>query len=136
MNVFDTSAVLAILYDEDGRELAEDRIDKGVISSVNLAEVLRDLVISYGGEVDAAYELFSRLPLAVVSPDMKQAKRASELKAVKGLSLGDCFCIALGESRRAPLITADQDWVDLSLSVPVELVRTARHARPSGLEPH
>jgi PIN domain nuclease of toxin-antitoxin system len=136
MNVFDTSAVLAILYDEDGRAFAEDRVDRSVISSVNLAEVLRDLVISYGGGVEDAYEIFSRLPLAVTPPDVHQAKRAAELKAIKGLSLGDCFCIALGESRRAPLVTADQDWTELSLSVPVELIRTARHARSPGLEPH
>jgi len=134
VSVFDTSAVLAILYDEEGREFAEDRVDRGAISTVNLAEVLRDLVGSYGGDVDEAYELFHRLPLAVVPPDVQQAKRASELKAVKGLSLGDCFCIALGEARRAPLITADQDWTELSLSVPVELIRANKHVRPMGLD--
>jgi PIN domain nuclease of toxin-antitoxin system len=134
VSVFDSSAVLAILYDEEGREFAEDRVDRGVISSVNLAEVLRDLMASYGGEVDAAYDMFSRLPLVIVAPDVKQAKRASELKSVKGLSLGDCFCIALGESRRAPVVTADQDWTQLSLSVPVEFIRTTRHARQPGLK--
>jgi PIN domain nuclease of toxin-antitoxin system len=129
MTVFDTSAVLAIVYNEDGRSAAQARLDDSAISTVNVAEVLRDMMVSSGDGLDAVYELFSRLPISVVSPDLGQAKRVAELKSLQGLSLGDCFCIALAESRRTPVITADQDWADLDLAVPVELIRTTRHSR-------
>jgi PIN domain nuclease of toxin-antitoxin system len=125
MNVFDTSAVLAILYDEEGREVAQDRLEGSAISAVNLAEVLRDVMLTSGENVEGAYSLVNRLPLTVYSPDTSQAKRVAELKAIKGLSLGDCFCIALGEARRSPLITGDQQWGRLSadIRVPVEMIR-------------
>ena len=50
-------------------------------------------------------------------------ERVAELKRIKGLSLGDCFCIALGEAIREPLITADRQWATLDLAVPLELIR-------------
>ena len=36
MNVFDTSAVLAILYKEPGGDVAKARLSGGVISTVNV----------------------------------------------------------------------------------------------------
>jgi ribonuclease VapC len=125
MTVFDTSAVLAIIYDEEGRAVAQERLDDSAISTVNVAEVLRDMMLTSGDDVETAYELFNRLPLTIHSPDLSQAKRVAELKAIKGLSLGDCFCIALGEARRSPLITGDQQWGRLAadIRVPVEMIR-------------
>ena len=63
MNVFDTSAVLAILYDEDGRAVAKARLAKGVISTVNVAEVLGDYVASGRGDLAAARRVLGALEL-------------------------------------------------------------------------
>ena len=123
MSVLDTSAVLAIMYDEPGADRARAHAGGGSISRVNLAEVLTDLIRSgYGGAADAR-RLFERLPVRVHDIPDSHVGRVAELKQVRGLSLGDCFCIALGKSSGEPLITADRQWATLDLAVPVELIR-------------
>ena len=123
MSVLDTSAVLAMIYDEDGADHARKHARGASISRVNVAEVLTDLIRSgYGGAVEAR-ELFGRLPVRVRDVLDEHIGRVAELKQVRGLSLGDCFCIALGEACGEPLITADRQWATLTLAVPVELIR-------------
>jgi len=124
MSVFDTSAVLAILYDEDGRAEAEARLGDGVISTVNVAEVIGDFVASGRGDLVGAVDALEELALALEPPTMEHAIRAAALKkTVRNLSLGDRFCIALGESRNDRLVTSDQAWAQLKLSIPVEFIR-------------
>ena len=123
MNVFDSSAVLAIIYNETGRPVAEARLEKGVISTVNAAEVLGDYVASGRGDISAAQKIFERLSLPTVEPDYAQATRAAELRR-PGLSLGDRFCLALGEARGERIVTADQRWADIAgLKTPLEMIR-------------
>ena len=122
MNVFDTSAVLAMLYDEAGKAQAEARLEGGAISTVNVAEVLGDFVRSGRGTLDDARDAFDDLALELVSPDYDQASRAAALKRPR-LSLGDRFCLALGEARGLRVVTADQDWASVPVSVPVEFIR-------------
>ena len=123
MSVFDTSAVLAILYDEDGAEEARRRAAEGSISRVNVAEVLGDMMRAGFSTLAKASKTFAALELQVRGVDDSHVRRAAELKQIRGLSLGDCFCIALGESSGEPLITADRQWATLDLGVPVELIR-------------
>jgi len=122
MSVFDASAVLAVLNDERGRDVAVSRLEDASISIVNLAEVLGDYVLKGRNPADGQ-EAFDRLALAVHAPDQAQAARAAELRSIKDLALGDRFCIALGEALGEPLVTADQQWAKLNLAVPVELIR-------------
>lgn len=122
MNVFDTSAVLAILYDEQGRTRAETRLGGGAISTVNVAEVLGDFVASGRGEIDAARSAFDDLGLLLLAPDYEQAARAAALRR-RGLSLGDRFCLALGESQGERIVTSDQQWADVKVTVPIEFIR-------------
>jgi len=123
MNVFDTSAVLAILYDEAGRAVAQARLENGGVSTVNLAEVLGDFVLSGRGDLATARDAFDDLGLDVVEPDNGQATRAAELKRPR-LSLGDRFCLALGEARGDRIVTADQAWSALNgIKVPLEFIR-------------
>ena len=123
MSVFDTSAVLAILYDEDGADEARRRAAEGSISRVNVAEVLGDMMRAGFSTLAKASKAFGALELQVRGVDDGHVERAAELKQIRGLSLGDCFCIALGESSGEPLITADRQWASLDLAVPVELIR-------------
>lgn len=123
MNVFDSSAVLAIIYGEQGQDVAKARLSKGVVSTVNLAEVLGDYVASGRGDITAARRAFDGLGLAALGPDSEQAARAAELKRPR-LSLGDRFCLALGEARGDRVVTADQAWATLSdVRVPLEFIR-------------
>ena len=123
MNVFDTSAVLAILYGEPGREIAKARLAQGLISTVNVAEVLGDYVASGRGDLAAAQQVLATLELPAAAPDEAQAARAAGLRR-RGLSLGDRFCLALGEAQGERIVTADQDWADIvGLSTPLEMIR-------------
>ena len=123
MNVFDTSAVLAILYDEPGRAVAKARLAQGLISTVNVAEVLGDYVASGRGDLAAARRVLDALELPVAAPDAAQADRAAGLRR-PGLSLGDRFCLALGEAEGERVVTADQKWAGIAdLSVPLEMIR-------------
>ena len=123
MSVLDTSAVLAMLYEEEGADKARSFTDPGSISLVNVAEVLTDLLRSGYRDVAGAMSALDDLQLRVRSVYESHALRVAELKQVRGLSLGDCFCIALGEATGEPLITADRQWATLDLAVPVELIR-------------
>ncbi len=122
MNVFDTSAVLAILYDEAGKARAETRLQNGAVSTVNVAEVIGDFVLSGRGDVAEACDAFDDLGLTLVEPDYAQAVRAADLKRPR-LSLGDRFCLALGEARGERIVTADQAWAAIDLKVPLEFIR-------------
>ena len=123
MSVLDTSAVLAMLYEEEGADKARSFSDPGSISQVNVAEVLTDLLRSGYRDVAHAMSALDDLQLRIRSVYEGHVLRVAELKQVKGLSLGDCFCIALGEATGEPLITADRQWASLDLAVPVELIR-------------
>lgn len=123
MNVFDTSAVLAILYEEDGGAVAKARLAEGVISTVNVAEVLGDYVASGRGDLAAAQRVLGALELPTAAPDEAQAVRAAGLKR-PGLSLGDRFCLALGEAQGERIVTADQKWAALpDIKTPLEMIR-------------
>ena len=123
MSVLDASAVLAMLYEEEGADAARRFSDPGSISLVNVAEVLTDLLRSGYRDVTQAMSALDDLQLRVRSVYESHVGRVAELKQVRGLSLGDCFCIALGEAVGEPLVTADRQWATLDLAVPVELIR-------------
>ena len=122
MSVLDTSALLAIVYGEPGRERVVARLADGVVSIVNAAETMGDLV-NDGRSLPDAARIMAEFDLTWVVPDAGQAERVAELRTVHGLSLGDRFCIALAEARGEALVTADHQWAGLDLKVPVELIR-------------
>lgn len=123
MSVLDTSAVLAVIYEEDGADAAQEQLDAGSLSLVNLAEIVTDLVKTGYGPPSEGMKVVDKLGLRYRRVHEGHVERVAELKQIKGLSLGDCFCIALGESAMEPLITSDQQWATLDLSVPVHLIR-------------
>lgn len=123
MSVLDTSAVLAVIYGEEGSDNAWAHLDTGSISRVNVAEVLTDLVKTGYGTPAEGIDLLNELGLRFRSVYDGHLERVAELKQIRGLSLGDCFCIALAEAAHQSLVTADRQWATLDLPVPVELIR-------------
>ena len=123
--VFDSSALLAIVFREDGAVAAERRLSGGIVSAVNASEVIARLV-DYGmsGE-DARNELLN-FGLEIRPFDTALAVAAGQLRAAtreKGLSLGDRACVALAILEQAGVVTADRAWAGLDLDVQVELIR-------------
>ena len=123
MKVFDTSAVLAILYGEEGADKAAAALPIGCIAMANVTEAVSDLLVGGHGSIDRCADTVRALGLEWVPTQEPQAIKAAELRPLKGLSLGDRSCLALALTRNAPVVTSDQAWARLPHGATVELIR-------------
>ena len=117
-SVLDSHAVLAFLFQERGHEKVIDLFEKAVqanqvilIAAPNWAE-LRSVVERKVGVArwDEARQKLLGLPLEIVSADQALSELAGELKAVKKMSLADCFAAALAKTKKADLYTGDPEF--------------------------
>ncbi len=118
MIVFDSSAILAVIFREPGAELAESLMheDDAVVSSVNQAETLGKL-LDHGMTPAQAAKICQSLQLSVIPFTLEQAEIAGSLRPATrplGLSLGDRCCLALARSlNNATVVTANRPWAQL-----------------------
>jgi PIN domain nuclease of toxin-antitoxin system len=125
VTVFDSSAILAFLFEEPGGDRVAERLRGGFLSSVNHCEVI-ERMLDRGQSIAGARANLARLQLEIVPFDAAQAERAAELRASTmpfGLSLGDRACIALAERLAATVMTADRQWGKAALPVEIEVIR-------------
>ncbi len=123
--VIDASAILAYLGDEPGSDAVEDRLGSGLLSAVNLTEVVGKLV-ERGAGPETAVEIVVGLGCEIVAVDFDLGVRAGTMVLEtrgQGLSLGDRSCLALAEREGLPALTADRAWDRLSLPIVVTLIR-------------
>jgi PIN domain nuclease of toxin-antitoxin system len=123
--VLDASALLALVNAEKGWEQVAEALPEGVVSAVNLSEVVAKLA-DHGLPSEQIRELLSGLGLVVVPFDHADAFGAGELRAVKGgkqLSLGDRACLQLARRRELPALTADRYWSRIDAGVNVIVIR-------------
>ena len=127
--VLDSSAVLAILYEEPGAErvsaLLHDEETVPLISTVNLCEAHTRLLRDGLGD-EEAWKLLSDLKLTIEPFEEVDAYGAGQLykKTISlGLSLGDRACLALASRRGATAWTADRIWKKLKVEIAIELIR-------------
>lgn len=125
MKVFDTSAVLALMLDEPGGDVVIANLSGGMISAVNVVEVLSRL--SEGGmNIDAADAAFGQLGLEIMNFDHTLALEAARMRLPtrsRGLSLGDRACLALALRENVPAMTADRQWDGVDVGVEIRLIR-------------
>ena len=123
--VFDSSALLVIIFGEDGAEIAARRLSGGIVSAVNASEVIARLVDFGTSGADARNALLN-FGLDIRPFDAALAVTVGQLRAAtreKGLSLGDRACVALAIREQVRIVTADRAWTGLGLDVDVELIR-------------
>jgi ribonuclease VapC len=125
--VFDSSAVLAFLYNERGSEQVAAGLSGGFISSVNAAEVLKILIRNGVSFEDARLALL-KTGLQVVDFTGKHAERIGRMVSpewrARGLSLGDQACLATAIEAGLPAVTADRAWSGLKDDHPeIQLIR-------------
>lgn len=123
--VLDASAILAVVQSETGAEVVLEAIPDGVISVVNISEVVAKLT-DRGYRDDAIRKELRELNLAVKDFDEDQAYAAGMLRPLtrdRGLSLGDRACIVPGLRLGLAVLTADRSWAGLDVGVDVRLVR-------------
>lgn len=123
--VIDTSAVLAVIRNEEGRDRVVEVLDRAVASTVSYAEVIGNLVMR-GMPLAFAKAQFDSLRIPTVPFDEAQALEAGNLRRLSHhmqLSLGDRACLSLARLRKEPVLTADQKWSELKIGVDVRLIR-------------
>jgi ribonuclease VapC len=123
--VLDASAVLAFLFGETGGDVVAEALPDASMSAVNLAEVVARLT-EKGLPMPAIRSQIDALPLTIHAADEGLAFRAGSLRAETrhlGLSLGDRFCLALGERLGLPILTADRAWGELARGFGIRVVR-------------
>ena len=125
--VLDASAVLALLFGETGADVVRPRVRSGLISTVNVAEVLAKLV-DKGVPADEAARAVDMLGMEPVPLSVEQAQLSAALRSTTraaGLSLGDRACLALARERGLPAVTAERRWPEIAeaAGVAVEVIR-------------
>jgi PIN domain nuclease of toxin-antitoxin system len=127
--VLDTSAVLAVIFGEDGAERVAPLLlpSAAMISAVNLAEIATKLIErDYSDEdvritVDDLRAMARPLDTetAILTGLLRRPTRS------RGLSLGDRACLALARTEGCAAVTADRNWRDIAaaVGVPIEVIR-------------
>jgi ribonuclease VapC len=123
--ILDASALLAYLHQEQGGLQVEQVLATAFMSTVNWCEVLQKL---RARSVDdkAVYKNLVVLGLQFIPFGLEHAEKAGELwqiTAPLGLSLGDRACLATGLIENTPVMTADQIWQKLPLSLDIQMIR-------------
>jgi PIN domain nuclease of toxin-antitoxin system len=124
--VLDSSAVLALIFNEPGAETVKSVLPDALLSTVNLAEIITKLV-DKGLPAEVARAAVKVLGAEIVDFDSNQAFLTGELRAATraaGLSLGDRACLALAAKRNLPAMSADRAWGKLE-NFDVILIRGA-----------
>lgn len=124
-HVIDSSAILAILFEERGAEEAAAWSLGGTLSSVIFAETISKCAVK-GFPIEIVAAFIGQYLIEIEPLTAFTAKNAGALKLNKRfwpLSLADCICIALAIEKSATLVTADRAWLELNLPCPVEVIR-------------
>jgi ribonuclease VapC len=123
--VIDSSILIAVLKKETGWQEGEKHLNQGIVSSVNMAEVA-----SYLARKSISFEIISEVIksfLVEIAPftlsDAASTGFLYQQTKHLGLSLGDRACLSLALKHRLPVLTADTDWLKLSLGIEVKLIR-------------
>ena len=125
--VLDASAVLALLNQEMGADKVELALllPATCMSSVQFAEVTAKLVMA-GIPAVKIQEIMTELAIPIVDLNEKIAFESALLMPLAkpfGLSLGDRVCLATSLTVGLPALTADKIWLQLNMSINIELIR-------------
>lgn len=123
--VFDASALLAILFEERGGDRASALLIGGLVSAVNLSEVVAKMS-ERGAARDRTGAVLRDLGLTAVPFSEADALEAGWLRGATrpvGLSFGDRACLALARRDAGLLVTADRTFAELDFGVAVEVIR-------------
>lgn len=127
--VWDSSAVIALMWEEPGADAVRRRMTGAAISSVNLIEAATVLLRRGSSAADVEHSLRA-LPLTV-EPWTEALVWAgldlSPLAWTAAISLGDRACLTLARALNRTALTADTAWLSVAARlqppVAVELFR-------------
>jgi len=122
--VLDTSAILAILFNEQHARWVLDRIKNNSarpsMSTVNLSELLIKLYDKQPHDAALLEKDIFLLGIRFVPPTEEHAKIAAQARLRFPINLGDCFAYALAIAEDDTIISIDKDFLktDAKISVP------------------
>ena len=123
--VLDSTAILAVIFNEPGGDAVLPVLEGGLLSAVNLAEVHTRL-LHRGAAADFAWRRLMEFGCEICPFDGQQARIVAELAAQvrpNHLSFGGRACLALALARKATVYTTDAAWRNLDLGIEIEVVR-------------
>ena len=123
--VIDASALLALLNAEPGADIVIEALPGGVVSAVNLSEVIAKLCDA-GTPEKAIRQVLQSLGLEVIPFDEEQSYQAGLLRTATqdiGISLGDRACLSLAKMLGVAALTADRAWSGLPIEVAIKVIR-------------
>jgi len=122
--VLDASAILAVILREPGADKFSRLVTGGLVSAVNVSEVVARLS-DWGASEPEIRGFLNGLELIPVPFDSGDAWATGLLRRRtrhEKLSLGDRACLALAISRGLPALTTDTAWGRLGLGKTVRVV--------------
>lgn len=121
MTVIDTSAIVAVMLEEDGFEelaLKMGEAESREISAVSYMEASMVLISKRGEGIESILDtMLAEGEIAIVSASVGQAQIARKAfrdfgkgRHPAGLNFGDCFSYALAKQRGEPLLFKGSDF--------------------------
>ena len=128
--VLDTWAVFAYLEDEPSGEQVEDLIATAheeqipiYMSVVNVGEVWYTLAREVSEEeADAGVKILSDLRIQFENADWELTQEAARFKSQNKMSYADCYAAALAKSKKADLVTGDNEFKPLDGEIRISWV--------------
>ena len=123
--ILDSSAIMAIVLDERGSDVAAGLAPGARLSSVNLAEIITKCIEkAVPPEIATTYIRQGHIEIVDFDADLAILSGNLFKQAKKGvLSLGDRACLATAIRLKCTAVTADRIWAELDLPCKVELIR-------------
>ncbi len=123
--VLDASALIALVRKEPGWKNVLPLLPDAKMSAVNVCETIQRLRRG-GMPLEAVQLILKSLVPEPVSFDEAQAYVAASIHQQtrdRGISFGNCACLALAMSRDLPAATAERKWDALGIKVTVKQIR-------------
>ena len=124
-HVLDASAILALFLKEPGSELVQRAGPNGVVSAVNVSEVISKL-LDRGSGLDTILAELDSLAFLVAHFDEARARAAGALRdrtRTQNISVADRACLALAIETSLPIYTTDRAWSELGLGLDIRQLR-------------
>jgi ribonuclease VapC len=121
--VFDTSAIIAITFDEPERDAFLEVIARNASLALSAATLYESSVVAFGKKPDRLVlrrieNVLHEFSVTIVALDAESARMATEayLRFGRGyhpaaLNLADCFSYSLAKARNEPLLFKGNDFL-------------------------
>ena len=124
-SVIDSSALLAVIYNEKGTDKAQEYFDNSYMSVVNAVECITVLTRN-GMPLDVAKNLLESIISKFIPCEYNDVVLITQIKNENknlGISLGDSVCIALVAKLGLKVITTDKAWTNIKSTAEVICLR-------------